>query len=268
MCAALSAVEQGARVLLVERGPERDRGGNSKYTRNIRCASDVYPEAELFSDLVGVTGEEIDLELARFAIAQSREAPAWMESHGVRWQPAFRGTMHLDRTNKFFLGGGKALLNVYYRELAARGIPVRYDTRLTAIERSGDDGFTVTVEHAGGSERISARALAIASGGYESNYGWLEREWGAAARQFIIRGTSGNDGAVLQLLFDLGAEPRGQPARVPRDRRGCALARATTAGSSPASTRSRTGSWSTSTPGASTTRASRSGRSATRSGAG
>ena len=127
MCAALSAVEQGARVLLVERGPERDRGGNSKYTRNIRCASDVYPEAELFSDLVGVTGEEIDLELARFAIAQSREAPAWMESHGVRWQPAFRGTMHLDRTNKFFLGGGKALLNVYYRELAARGIPVRYD---------------------------------------------------------------------------------------------------------------------------------------------
>ncbi len=197
-------------MLLVERGPQRDRGGNSKYTRNIRCASDAYPEEELFSDLVGVTGEEIDLELARFAIAQSREAPAWMESHGVRWQPAFRGTIALDRTNKFFLGGGKALLNVYYRALEARAVPVRYETRLTAIERSGD-GFKVTLQHAGGSEQMTARALAIASGGYESNYAWLEREWGTAARQFIIRGTSGNDGAVLQLLFDLGAEPRGNP---------------------------------------------------------
>jgi len=210
-CAALSAAEAGARTLVVERTAARERGGNSKYTRNLRCASDLYPEDELYADLVSVTGEEIDLELARFAIARSREAPAWMESYGVRWQAAFRGTMHLDRTNRFFLGGGKALLNVYYRALEARGVPVRYETRLVGIEPNAEGSFAVTLATPAGTERIATRALAVASGGYESNYAWLEREWGAAARQFIIRGTSANDGSVLQLLFDLGAHPRGNP---------------------------------------------------------
>jgi tricarballylate dehydrogenase len=210
-CAALSAAEHGARPLLVERSSERERGGNSKYTRNLRCASDGYPEDELFADLIGVTGEEIDLDLARFAIAASREAPAWMETFGVRWQGAFRGTMHLDRTNRFFLGGGKALLNVYYRALAARQVPVRFETRVTAIEPQPDETFAVTLATPDGTERLSVRALAIASGGYESNLAWLEREWGEAARQFVIRGTSHNDGAMLQLLFDLGAQARGNP---------------------------------------------------------
>jgi tricarballylate dehydrogenase len=210
-CAALAAAEHGARVLVVDRSAERERGGNSKYTRNLRCASDAYPEDELFADLISVTGEGIDLALARFAIERSREAPAWMETHGVRWQAAFRGTLHLDRTNRFFLGGGKALLNVYYRALAARGILVRYDTRLVGIEPQTDGSFAVTLATAGGTERLAVRALAIASGGYESNIAWLEREWGEAARQFVIRGTSHNDGAVLQMLFDLGAQKRGNP---------------------------------------------------------
>ena len=91
MCAALSALEHDATVLLVERGEARNRGGNSKYTRNLRCASDLYPEDELLADLISVTGEEIDVDLAALAIRQSREAPAWMESHGVRWQGATTG---------------------------------------------------------------------------------------------------------------------------------------------------------------------------------
>lgn len=209
-CAALSAMEHGARTLLVERAEERDRGGNSKYTRNLRCASDAYPEEELLGDLIGVTGDEIDLALARLTIRESREAPAWMESHGVRWQGAFRGTMHLDRTNRFFLGGGKALLNVYYRALEAGGVPVLYETRVTAIQPQGDR-IVATMRCGDESWTVRARAFVAASGGYESNYDWLEREWGTAARQFIIRGTSTNDGAILQLLFDLGAQKRGNP---------------------------------------------------------
>lgn len=209
-CAALSAVEHGARTLLVERAEERERGGNSKYTRNLRCASDAYPEEELLSDLIGVTGDEIDLDLARLAIRESLDAPAWMESHGVKWQGALRGTIALDRTNRFFLGGGKALLNVYYRALAARAVPVRYATTVAAIE-PGDGGITVTLRDGTQTRTVGARAFVAASGGYESNYDWLEREWGDAARRFIIRGTSGNDGAILHELFSLGAQKRGNP---------------------------------------------------------
>lgn len=211
MCAALAAHERGARTMLVECGDRNARGGNSKYTRNLRCASDLYPEDELMNDLVSVTGKEIDLDLAAFTIRRSREAPAWMESYGVRWQPAFRGTIALDRTNRFFLGGGKALLNVYYRALEQRAIPVLYETRVTAIEPTADGAFLVTLEHGDTKRQVRAGAVVAASGGYESNYAWLEREWGPAARQFIIRGTSSNDGALLQALFDLGAQKRGNP---------------------------------------------------------
>jgi tricarballylate dehydrogenase len=210
VCAALSAHEGGARALIVEHLNAQARGGNSKYTRNLRCASDAYPDEEVLSDLISVTGDEIDLDLARHVIRTSREAPAWMESYGVRWQGAFRGTINLDRTNWFFLGGGKALLNVYYRALERLNIPVRYEARATAI--AGDaDGFSVTLECGGVTSVVRARALVTASGGYESNYDWLESEWGTAARQFIIRGTATNDGAILKMLFERGAQKRGNP---------------------------------------------------------
>jgi tricarballylate dehydrogenase len=209
-CAALSAVEHGGRTILVERSDQHDRGGNSKYTRNLRCASDAYPEDEFLQDLIGVTGDEIDIELARLAIRESRDAPAWMTSHGVRWQGAFRGTMHLDDTNRFFLGGGKALLNVYYRALESRSVPVLYQTSVTAIQPE-DDGITVTLRSGEGSRSVRVGACVAASGGYESNFDWLEREWGNAARQFVIRGTSANDGAILHILFGLGAQKRGNP---------------------------------------------------------
>ena len=210
MCAALSAREGGARVIVIEHLTEHDRGGNSKYTRNFRCASDAYPDEEVLSDLISVTGDDIDLPLARHVIRFSREAPAWMEQYGVRWQGAMRGTISLDRTNRFFLGGGKALLNVYYRALQRHNVPVVYETRAVAIA-DVDRGYAVTLEHGDARRTVHATALVAASGGYESNYAWLESEWGPAARQFVIRGASTNDGAVLRMLLERGAQRRGNP---------------------------------------------------------
>jgi tricarballylate dehydrogenase len=203
-------LEQGASVLVVERLAERDRGGNSKYTRNIRCASDAYPDEEVLSDLVSVNGDDFDFGLARHVIAASREAPAWMGTYGVRWQAAFRGTINLGRTNWFFLGGGKALLNVYYRALGERGAAVLYETSVTSIE-DAPSGFVLNLESAAGASTVRARAVVAASGGYESNYEWLESEWGVAARNFLIRGAATNDGAVLRMLFARGAQKRGNP---------------------------------------------------------
>jgi tricarballylate dehydrogenase len=197
-------------VLLVEHLNEHDRGGNSKYTRNLRCASDAYPDDEVLADLISVNGDDIDVELARFVIAASREAPAWMERYGVRWQAAFRGTINLGRTNWFFLGGGKSLLNVYYRALTERNVPVCYETQVIAID-DDDDGFALVLAQQTGRRRVHARAVVAASGGYESNYEWLEREWGIAARNFLIRGAATNDGAILRMLFARGAQKRGNP---------------------------------------------------------
>ena len=142
LCAALSAAEAGARVLVVECAPKAFRGGNSRHTRNLRCMhdaptdvlTDAYSEDEYFADLVRVTGGRTNEPLARMVVRASAECPAWVRRFGGRLQPSLRGTLHLGRTNAFFLGGGKALLNSYYAAAARRGVCVRYDAEVVALD--------------------------------------------------------------------------------------------------------------------------------------
>lgn len=217
LCAALSARERGASVLVLERDGRATRGGNSKYTRNLRCAHDgrpgiePYSVDELLEDLVQVTGDGIDLEMAEFCIRESRGAPAWMEGHGVLWQSAMRGTLQLARTNRFFLGGGKALLNVYYHALDRGGVAVRYGAAVEGFEQISEHGITAIVRMHGRRHALRAHTVVAASGGFESNRDWLRRYWGDAVDNYIIRGTRSNDGTVLAALLDLGAMERGNP---------------------------------------------------------
>ena len=123
LCAALMAREAGASVLLLESAPRDWRGGNSAHTRNLRCMHDApqdvlvdaYPEEEFWQDLLKVTGVLTNEHLARLVIRESSTCRPWMRRHGVHFQPALAGTLHVARTNAFFMGGGKALVNAYYR---------------------------------------------------------------------------------------------------------------------------------------------------------
>ena len=216
LCAALSAREAGASVLVLERAAIEDRGGNSKHTRNIRCARESaraeerYTVDEMLADLRGVTGDGLDVDLARLTIERSRDVPAWMEAHGVRWQPALRGTLQLSRTNWFFLGGGKALLNVYYERAAEVGVAIEYGVRVERFVFDGDRVTTVVARDSAGAERtIACRAVVVASGGFEANIEWLRRYWGDAADNYLVRGTPHNDGNVLAALLEAGAISRG-----------------------------------------------------------
>ncbi|MBO0704410.1 MAG: FAD-dependent tricarballylate dehydrogenase TcuA [Candidatus Dormibacteraeota bacterium] len=216
LCAALTARESGARVAVLERDAIESRGGNSKYTRNVRCAHQggphtggPYPEEELLQDLVNVTGEDIDLAMARYTIKRSVEAPAWMERQGVTWQGALRGTQALTRTNRFFLGGGKALLNTYYRRAEQLGIEVFYNARVEQLQLRDGRFASAAVATDGRRESVAARAIVVASGGFESSLAWLRQYWGDAVDNYIIRGTACNDGTLLAALLDMGAVARG-----------------------------------------------------------
>jgi tricarballylate dehydrogenase len=211
LCAAIEARRRGASVLLLERTAREWRGGNSKYTRNLRCASDAYPDDELLADLVAVTGRELDQDLARLAIERSRELPAWLSALGVRWQPALRGTLQLSRTNRFFLGGGKALVNVEHEAARRLGVEVRYESAVVALRLAGRRCDGVVVESAGRRADVAARAVVVASGGYEANVDWLAEHWGAGAREYRVRGSRWNDGLLLRHLLDAGAQARGNP---------------------------------------------------------
>ncbi|MFO1322481.1 MAG: FAD-dependent tricarballylate dehydrogenase TcuA [Burkholderiales bacterium] len=223
LCAALTAREAGASVLLLESAPRAWRGGNSVHTRNLRCMhdapqdvlTDTYPEEEFWQDLVNVTGGQTNERLARLVIRASATCRDWMRRHGVRFQPSLTGTLQLSRTNAFFMGGGKALVNAYYRSAQALGVAVRYDAPVDRIETA--DGRFVAAHV--GSERIAARACVAASGGFESNRAWLREAWGRNDRgewpadNFAIRGTRYNMGVVLRDLIDRGADAIGDPTQ-------------------------------------------------------
>lgn len=209
LCAAISAAERGARVLLLERASQPWRGGNSKYTRDVRVAGDEYPDQELLADLRGVAGGGAEAPLAPFTVSRSRTIPAWMEAHGVRWQAPLGGTLQLSRTNRFFLGGGKALVNQYFDVAQRLGVEVLYEAKVVDFELRHGEFRSALVERAGRRTTVEARAVVFAAGGFEADLGWLEREWGEGARNFQVRGSRENDGLVLSRLLERGALERG-----------------------------------------------------------
>jgi len=213
LCAALTAAEQGARVIILESAPRDFRGGNSRHTRNMRSVMAEYSPDEYFTDLLRVTGGQTDESLAKLAIESSPEAMEWMRAHGVRFQPALEGTMQLGRTNAFFLGGGKALLNSYYKVAEARGIRVIYNAEVTGLNLTGGIFESASVRLDSVPTEIRARAFVAASGGFEANLEWLKEAWGECAENFLIRGTPYNKGKVLRLLLDAGAESAGDPVQ-------------------------------------------------------
>jgi tricarballylate dehydrogenase len=218
LVSAMAAEDLGARVLILERSPQHMRGGNTRHTRNIRCMHDkdafnsgAYGFDELWSDLCDVGEGPNDEELARFTVRDSESVPAWMYRHGARWQQPLAGTLHLGRTNRFFLGGGKALLNSYYRYVATRPrITACYDAKVEDFEFSGNRCTALVVSVGGLRVRIAAQAVVCASGGFEANLEWLRRYWADAVDNYIIRGTPYNDGHVLARLYDADAATAGQ----------------------------------------------------------
>jgi len=212
LCAALMAREAGASVLLLESAPPEWRGGNSQHTRNLRCMhdapqdvlSDAYPEEEYWQDLLKVTGGLTDEHLARLTIRASSDCRDWMRRHGVHFQPPLSGALHVARTNAFFMGGGKALVNAYYRSAEKLGIQIRYNATVDRLDVQ--EGRFVAAY--AGTERIEARACVLAAGGFESNREWLREAWGQnadgewPADNFLIRGTAFNKGVLLKHMLD------------------------------------------------------------------
>jgi tricarballylate dehydrogenase len=221
LCAAISARRAGASVAVLEMASKFYRGGNTRHTRNMRCAHDAatatlsgpYSEDEFWDDLLRVTEGHTDEALARHMITESKAILDWIPKQGVRFQPSLGGTLSLGRTNSFFLGGGRSMLNALYLTAESLGITIAYDTEVVDLEIDSGMFLSATVKR--GAERINVRAatLIAASGGFESNIEWLKQYWGPAADNFLIRGTPYNRGTVLKLLIDRGVEQIGDPTQ-------------------------------------------------------
>ena len=221
LCAAITARQAGCSVLVLEHAPRHMRGGNSRHTRNFRVMHDEpfdaltgsYGEDEYWDDLLRVTKGRTDERLARVTITGSRDALPFMTRCGVKFQPALKGTLSLSRTNAFFLGGGKALVNAYYACAERAGVDVLYGTEVTALKLDGDHVRAVDILRDGMPATVGCKSVIAACGGFQANLDWLVQAWGEAANNFIIRGTPYARGTALKNLMAQGVATVGDPTQ-------------------------------------------------------
>jgi len=242
MCAALSAREHGAKVLLIERAPEEQRGGNSAYTgggfrmvhHGAETVKSVVPDlsegeiantdfgeysAEAYLDDLGrVTQWYCDPDLAELVVLQSTETVQWLHGRGVRFVPRFgRYAFKHEGKFKFFggtvveaAGGGRGLVAAEYKAAEKHGVEIRYKTQVIALARGrgGVHGVRVVVD--GEEQEIRAKAVVLASGGFEANREWRTRYLGPGWEMAKVRGTRYNTGDGIRMALDIGAQAHGQ----------------------------------------------------------
>ena len=171
--------------------------------------TDRYSFEEYWDDLMRVTKGVTNNDLAELTLRGSAALTAWLGARGVRFQAALLGTLNLGRTNAFFLGGGRAMLNALCRHAETVGVQFIYDTEVDDVQII--DGFCEGIVVNWNDDRLtlSCKQLVTAAGGFEANLDWLAEGWGDAAKNFLVRGTPYNKGKILRSLLNNGAKSVG-----------------------------------------------------------
>jgi tricarballylate dehydrogenase len=241
LCAALSAHEQGARVVVLERAPQERRGGNSAFTGGgfrmvhdgLETVRSVVPDltegeiantdfgsysaAQYLDDLGRVTQWHCNPDLAETVVRESTGTVQWLHRQGVRFIPRFgRYAFKHEGKFKFFggtvveaAGGGRGLVQAEYTAAEKKGIEVRYEARAVALLRSGGAVCGVKIDVGGEEEELFARAVVLAAGGFEANREMRTRYLGPGWDMAKVRGTRYNTGDAIQMALDIGAQAYG-----------------------------------------------------------
>jgi tricarballylate dehydrogenase len=242
MCAALSARESGARVLVLEKAPEAWRGGNGFFTAGgfrfafksfddlrtligdlsdqeaAQMEVDPYTEDNFYDDLMRVTEDCADPDMALLLVRESQNTVRWMKDRGIRWIPMFgRQAYKVGGRFRFWgglvleaVGGGPGLIDMEYASATKAGVDVRFETkamRLVTDDRGRVTGIVVRTPD--GTETIDAGAVVLASGGFEANPEMRTRYLGPNWELARVRGTPYNTGDGIRMAIDIGALPWG-----------------------------------------------------------
>lgn len=241
LCAALSAKEQGASVLVLERAPMEERGGNTAYTDGLmrvvyEGADDIaafcpdltadeiasadfgaYTEDDFFDDMARITQHRTDPDLCELLVRRSRETLLWMRDQGVRFMPNFgRQAFRVDGKFKFWGGatiavssGGPGLVDSLYAAAQKRGIDIVYDAWVRELIADDDGVHGVVVKIDGHTRNVEARAVILACGSFEANAEMRARYLGPGWDLAKVRGSRFNTGDGLSMAFAVGAQAYG-----------------------------------------------------------
>lgn len=241
MCAALAAREQGVNVLVLERAPKEERGGNSAFTAGaIRFAYNgledlkkvvtdlteeeiamtdfgTYTEEQFYDDMCRVTQYRTDPELANILVSKSLETMVWMRSKNVRFVPIYgRQAFKVDGKFKFWggltveaVGGGPGLVNALHAEAERQGIEVLYEAQAIQLLHDEDGVHGVRARIKGKTADIRAKAVILACGGFQANVEMRTRYLGPNWDLAKVRGTRYDTGDGIRMALEIGAMPYG-----------------------------------------------------------
>jgi tricarballylate dehydrogenase len=241
LCAALSAREFGASVCVLERAPQNESGGNTRFTAGAMrvCYSDVedlkrlmpdlapeeidrtefgaYTEENFFDDMFRVTQFRTDPGHVETLVTKSFETLLWMRERGVRFAPLYgRQAFKVNGKFKFWggltvevVGGGPGLVDQLTRAALRAGIEVHYDSRVVALLLDGVNVTGVKVRVGSKLHDIQARSVVIASGGFQANPEMRTRYLGPGWELAKVRGSRFSTGDGICMAIKIGAASTG-----------------------------------------------------------
>ncbi|WP_286228540.1 FAD-dependent tricarballylate dehydrogenase TcuA [Neobacillus mesonae] len=241
LCAAISAREKGANVLVLEKAPVNKRGGNSFFTDGaIRFAYQgieeirkvipsmtdeeaeqinmpVYSESDYYHDLMRVTEGKSDPKLANQLVSKSFETIAWMQSQGVEFELNYENQSYKNEGKHHFWGGlpvkthnkGVGLVQQLNDRAKELGIDIWYESQANKLLAEDEQLKGILVQRGEEAVMVNTGCVILACGGFEANKQmrtqFIGSEWGSA----IVRGTEFNTGDGLSMALALGAQKYG-----------------------------------------------------------
>jgi len=240
-CAALAAAEKGVSVVVLERAPEDEAGGNTRFTAGaFRCVYDgvedlralmpdltdeevanadfgTYTEEKYFDDMGRVTEYRTDPDLCEILVTRSKETMLWMRDKGVRFMPIWgRQAYKIGGKFKFWggltveaWGGGPGLVEALTKIALKNKIDIFYGARAVSLIADDNGVKGVRVKHNGKTRDLLAKSVVLAAGGFQANAHMRTCYLGANWELAKVRGTRFNTGDALTMALDIGAMPTG-----------------------------------------------------------
>src|SRR6266705_3263730 len=240
LCAALSAKKTAKRVLVLERAPEAEAGGNSRLTAGLmrivyngaddlgrlielsreeieRTDFGTYTAEQFLDDMARVTEYLCDPDLTEALVKQSFPTALWMRKKGVRFTAAWgRQAFKIDGRFKFWggltleaIGGGPGLVESLTQIAKKNGIEIWYSARVVSLIADDEGVHGGVVKRAGKTTEVKGKAVVLAAGGFQANPEWRTRYLGPGWELAKVRGTRFNTGDVIRMALAIGAAPTG-----------------------------------------------------------
>jgi tricarballylate dehydrogenase len=241
MSAALSAREHGKRVLLLERAPFPERGGNTAFTGGLmrfayesdevirQLVPDLspeqlattdfgsYPQESFFDDMARVTEYRADPDLVELLVTASQPAVRWLAGKGIRFVPSYgRQAYQVDGEFTFWggltleaSGGGAGLVEQLEAACAGAGVEISYGTRARELVLRDGRVRGVRFERQRHLQQVDCDAVVLAAGGFQANAAWRARYLGPGWDLAKVRGTRYDTGDGIEMALLAGASPAG-----------------------------------------------------------